>query len=145
MPINSRLTVDNDVLPDGIRVRKGEFKLKRWLDGGNGESVCFRPSYQWKYPVFHCGARMCLGKEMAYVQMKFMTAAVMAEFEVLPVGGGKNGRRMADLPYMLSLLLKLRRGLPIRLRKRRRRDSKGRRSTKDHESSYHDFHIYVCV
>ncbi|KAF7847012.1 hypothetical protein BT93_L3459 [Corymbia citriodora subsp. variegata] len=147
VPINSRLTVDDDVLPDGTRVGKGwfadysayamgrseevwgpdcrEFKPERWLDGGDGDhqNVRFRPSDQWKYPVFHCGPRMCLGKEMAYVQMKSVAAAVMAEFEVLPaVDGGESARRMADPPYTLSLLLKMRGGLPVRLRRRRRRD-----------------------
>lgn len=150
VPINSRLTVNDDVLPDGTRVGKGwfadysayavgrseevwgpdcrEFKPERWLDGGDGDgdgqSVRFRPSDQWKYPVFHCGPRMCLGKEMAYVQMKSVAAAVMAEFEVLPAAedGGESVRRMAEPPYTLSLLLKMRGGLPVRLRRRRRRD-----------------------
>ncbi|XP_030522708.2 cytochrome P450 94A2-like [Rhodamnia argentea] len=152
VPINSRLTVDDDVLPDGTRMGKGwfadysayamgrseevwgpecrEFKPERWLDGSDGDrdgneddrqNVRFRPSDQWKYPVFHCGPRMCLGKEMAYVQMKSVAAAVMAEFEVSPEAedGDKSGMRMADPPYTLSLVLKMRGGLPVRLRRRR--------------------------
>ncbi|KAF8009265.1 hypothetical protein BT93_J0300 [Corymbia citriodora subsp. variegata] len=141
VPINSRLTVDEDVLPDGTRVGKRwfadysayamgrsekvwgpdcrEFKPERWMGDGDGDgdgdhqNVRFRPSDQWKYPVFHSGPRMCLGKEMAYVQMKSVAAAVMAESEVLPaVDGGESARRMADPPYTLSWLLKMRGGLP---------------------------------
>ncbi|XP_030456424.1 cytochrome P450 94A2-like [Syzygium oleosum] len=151
VPINSRLTVDDDVLPDGTHVGKGwfadysayamgrseevwgpecrEFKPGRWLEGDGGgdghdgdrQDGRFRPADQWKYPVFHCGPRMCLGKEMAYVQMKSVAAAVMAEFEVLPAadGGERGRRRMVDPQYTLSLVLKLRGGLPVRLRRRR--------------------------
>ncbi|KAJ0020040.1 hypothetical protein Pint_30905 [Pistacia integerrima] len=119
--INSRLTVDDDVLPDGTHVRKGwfadysayavgrmekvwgrnymEFKPERWL---NGDGV-FQPSDQFRFPVFHCVPRMCLGKEMAYVQMKSIAAAVMNEFEILAIDGGGTAGRIMDPPYTLSL------------------------------------------
>ncbi|KAK9273887.1 hypothetical protein L1049_018699 [Liquidambar formosana] len=136
VPINSRLTVTDDELPDGTHVRKGwfadysayamgrmeklwgpdcrEFKPERWLD----EEGVFRPSDQFKYPVFHSGPRICLGKEMAYVQMKSVVAAVMHEFEVVAVDGGGCAERMMDPPYTLSLLLKMRGGLPVRVKRR---------------------------
>ncbi|KAI3828990.1 hypothetical protein L1987_03103 [Smallanthus sonchifolius] len=113
VPMNSRLTVDDDVLPDGTHVGKGwfcyysayamgrmerlwgsdcrEFKPERWLDG-NG---VYQPCSQYKYPVFNGGFRMCLGKEMAYIQMKSVVVAVLHEFEIEVIGGGgtveKNG------------------------------------------------------
>ncbi|XP_031277158.1 cytochrome P450 94A1-like [Pistacia vera] len=136
VPINSRLTVDDDVLPDGTHVRKGwfadysayavgrmekawgrnymEFKPERWL---NGDGV-FQPSDQFRFPVFHCGPRMCLGKEMAYVQMKSIAAAVMNEFEILAIDGGGTAGRIMDPPYTLSLVLKMRGGLPVQIRRR---------------------------
>ncbi|TVU34750.1 hypothetical protein EJB05_16600, partial [Eragrostis curvula] len=43
-----------------------EFKPERWL----GDDGAFRPESPFKYTVFHAGPRMCLGKEMAYIQMK---------------------------------------------------------------------------
>lgn len=136
VPINSRLTVNDDTLPDGTYVGKGwfadystyamgrmerlwgsdcrEFKPERWLDG-NG---VYQPFDQFKYPVFHGGFRMCLGKEMAYMQMKSVVVAIMYEFEVEVVDGGGSPERMVDPPYTLSLLLSMKNGLPVRLKKR---------------------------
>ncbi|KAI8573260.1 hypothetical protein RHMOL_Rhmol01G0264700 [Rhododendron molle] len=136
VPINSRLAVADDILPDGTYVGKGwsadysayamarmeklwgpdctEFKPERWLniDGG------FQPSDQFKFPVFHSGPRMCLGKDMAYLQIKSIAAAVMYEFEIEVVDGGGDARKMIDPPYTLSLLLKMRGGLPVRMKRR---------------------------
>ncbi|CAL1403648.1 unnamed protein product [Linum trigynum] len=134
---NTRLVVNDDVWPDGTQVRKGwfadysayavgrsekvwgpdcrEFKPERWLDCDGR----YEPVDQFRYPVFHCGPRMCLGKEMAFVQMKAIAAAVMAEFEVVATDGGANSpERMMDPPYSLSLLLKMRGGLPVTVKRR---------------------------
>ncbi|KAK7822870.1 cytochrome p450 94a1 [Quercus suber] len=136
VPMESRLAVDDDVLPDGTYVGKGwfcdysayamgrmkkiwgedyrEFRPERWLnDDGD-----FQPSDQFRFPVFHCGPRICLGKEMAYVQMKSVVAALMFEFEIMAVDGGASPEKMMNPPYMLSLLLKMRGGLPVRIRRR---------------------------
>ncbi|XP_057500368.1 cytochrome P450 94A1-like [Actinidia eriantha] len=139
VPIDSRLAVAEDVLVDGTYVGKGwfadysayamgrmeklwgpdckEFKPERWLDDG-GE--VFQPSDQFKFPVFHGGPRLCLGKEMAYVQMKTVAAAVIYEFEIEAVDGSGSAERMIDPPYTLSLLLKMKGGLPVRLKRRPR-------------------------
>ncbi|KAB1226635.1 Cytochrome P450 94A1 [Morella rubra] len=120
VPINSKATVHDDVLPDGTRVRKGwfsdysayamgrmekvwgdncrEFIPERWLDN-NG---AFQPSDQFRFPVFHSGPRICLGKDMAYVQMKSIAAAVMYEFDIVAVDGGASAEKMMNPPYMLS-------------------------------------------
>ncbi|KAK8514410.1 hypothetical protein V6N13_063302 [Hibiscus sabdariffa] len=122
VPINSRLTVDDDVWPDGTHVSKGwfadysayamgrmatvwgpdcrEFKPERWLDGGGG---VFKPSDQFKFPVFHCGPRTCLGKEMAFVQMKTIVVGLMREFEIVAVDGGATAEKMVDPPYTLFI------------------------------------------
>ncbi|XP_022730044.1 cytochrome P450 94A1-like [Durio zibethinus] len=137
VPINSRLTVNDDVWPDGTYVGKGwfadysayamgrmekvwgpdcrEFKPERWLD----DDGVFQPSDQFKFPVFHCGPRMCLGKDMAYVQMKTIVVALMREFEIIAVDGGASAEKMMNPPYTLSLLLKMRGGFHVRLQKRR--------------------------
>lgn len=47
----------------------------------------YQPLDQFKYPVFHGGFRMCLGKEMAYLQMKYVVVDVMYEFEVEVIVG----------------------------------------------------------
>ncbi|KAL3748035.1 hypothetical protein ACJRO7_009285 [Eucalyptus globulus] len=102
-------TVD-DVLPDGTPVRKGdrvtyfpygmgrmeelwgkdrlEFKPDRWLvgpgmeDGAKGELRAVSP---FKYPVFQAGPRVCLGKQMAFIQMKYVVASILRRFEIRPV------------------------------------------------------------
>ncbi|KAM0069642.1 putative cytochrome P450 [Helianthus debilis subsp. tardiflorus] len=136
VPINSRLTVDDDILPDGTFVGKGwfadysayamgrmerlwgsdcrEFKPERWLD----DNGMYQQLDQYKYPVFHGGFRMCLGKEMAYLQMKSVVVAVMHEFEIEVVGGGGTPEKMVEPPYSLSLLLNMKNGLHVRLKKR---------------------------
>ncbi|KAL4567720.1 hypothetical protein LXL04_023312 [Taraxacum kok-saghyz] len=135
VPINSRLTVDHDKLPDGTYVGKGwfadysayamgrmerlwgsdcrEFKPERWLDNDG----VFQAVDQFKYPVFHGGFRMCLGKEMAYLQMKSVVVGIMYEFEVEVIGGGGTPERMVAPPYTLSLLLGMKNGLRVRLKK----------------------------
>ncbi|KAK1418949.1 hypothetical protein QVD17_28102 [Tagetes erecta] len=136
VPINSRLTVNDDILPDGTYVGKGwfadysayamgrmeriwgsdcrEFKPERWLDGDG----VYQALDQYKYPVFHGGFRLCLGKEMAYLQMKSVVVAVLHEFEVEVVGGGGTTEKMVDPPYKLSIVLSMKNGLPVRLKKR---------------------------
>ncbi|VVA30536.1 PREDICTED: cytochrome [Prunus dulcis] len=93
-----------------------EFKPERWLDGDG----VFQLSYQFRFPVFHCGPSMCLGNEMAYVQMKLVVAAVMYEFEVMVVNGGAIVEKMMNPPYILSLVLKMKGRLVVRLHKRQR-------------------------
>lgn len=136
VPIVSRLVVEDDVLPDGTFVGKGwfadysaysvgrsqkvwgedcmEFKPKRWLDA-NG---VFKSSDQFRFPVFHCGPRMCLGKEMAFLQMKSIAAVLIHEFDIIVVDGGVTAEKMKNPPYSLSLLLKMKGGLPIRIKRR---------------------------
>ncbi|KAF5196933.1 Cytochrome p450 [Thalictrum thalictroides] len=137
VPINSRLTVNDDVLPDGTHVKAGwfadysayaigrtesvwgpdckEFKPDRWLD----KDGVFQPLDQFRFPVFHAGPRICLGKEMGYMQMKSIAASVIYGFEVEAVNGGGDVEKMKNPPYILSLTLKMKGGLPIRLKRRR--------------------------
>lgn len=136
IPINSRLTMSDDILSSGTFVGKGwfadysayamgrmerlwganclEFLPERWLD----ENGVFQASDQFKFPVFHCGPRICLGKDMAYVQMKSVAAAIIYGFEVVSVDGGGLPERISNPPYILSLLLKMKGGFPVRLRRR---------------------------
>ncbi|XP_030520479.2 cytochrome P450 94B3-like [Rhodamnia argentea] len=107
---DSKHAVVDDVLPDGTPVRKGdrvtyfpygmgrmeelwgkdrlEFRPDRWLvgpgveGGAEGESRGVSP---YKYPVFQAGPRVCLGKEMAFIQMKYVVASILRRFEIRPV------------------------------------------------------------
>ncbi|GMN70026.1 hypothetical protein TIFTF001_039070 [Ficus carica] len=120
----------DDVWPDGTFVRKDwfvsynnyamgrmesiwgnnclEFRPERWLDE---DGVC-RQESPFRYAVFHAGPRMCLGKDMAYIQMKSIAASVIERFEV-------NVQDKEKRPeVMLSLTLRMKGGLPITVRKR---------------------------
>ncbi|XP_059645133.1 cytochrome P450 94B3 [Cornus florida] len=94
----------DDVLPDGTPVCKGdrvtyfpygmgrmeelwgkdrlEFRPDRWFDGDGGMKMVS----PYKFPVFQAGPRVCLGKEMAFMQMKYVMASVLRRFEIRPAG-----------------------------------------------------------
>ncbi|XP_027346602.1 cytochrome P450 94B3-like [Abrus precatorius] len=100
---DSKHAIRGDVLPDGTKVERGdrvtyfpygmgrmealwgsefgEFKPKRWLDE-NGSSKLVSP---YKFPVFQAGPRVCLGKEMAFIQMEYVVASILNRFVINPV------------------------------------------------------------
>jgi len=134
VPFNGRVAVRDDVLPSGAALRAGwfanysayamgrmeklwgedclEFVPEQWL-GERGE---FMPVNAARYPVFHAGLRLCLGKEMAYVQMKTVAAAVLQGFRVdvvAPVASME-----APPAYEMTTTMKMKGGLLVRLRRR---------------------------
>ncbi|EEE63553.1 hypothetical protein OsJ_18369 [Oryza sativa Japonica Group] len=134
VPFNGRVAVGDDVLPGGAAVRAGwfanysayamgrmerlwgegclEFSPERWLRDG-GEFVAVDAA---RYPVFHAGPRACLGKEMAYVQMKTVAAAVLRRFSVEVAAPAP---AMESPPaYEMTATMKMKGGLWVRLRKR---------------------------
>ncbi|KAF6149403.1 hypothetical protein GIB67_016941 [Kingdonia uniflora] len=126
---NIKACLKDDVLPDGTFVGKGwivnynlysmgrmesiwgedcrEFVPDRWLENG-----MFRPENPSRYPVFHAGPRMCLGKEMAHIQMKSIAASVIERFEMDVLD--KETRPQ----YTLSLTLRMKHGLMVKMRER---------------------------
>ncbi|KAG1370114.1 cytochrome P450 94B3 [Cocos nucifera] len=103
---DSKHAAGDDVLPDGTDVRRGdrvtyfpygmgrmerlwgkewkEFEPRRWM-AAEGSEVARVSAY--KFAVFQAGPRVCLGKEMAFVQMKYIAAAVLRRFELRRAGG----------------------------------------------------------
>jgi cytochrome P450 len=123
---DSKHAAAGDVLPDGTRVERGdrvtyfqygmgrmesiwgadaaEFSLQRWLslpeDNAAPPPVAVAAGVSpFKYPVFQAGPRTCLGKEMAFVQMKFVASTVLRRFELVPVD---EGRVPVFLPLMTA-------------------------------------------
>lgn len=107
VPSDSKGAVADDVLPDGTTVRKGEkvtylpyamgrmetiwgedwaeYRPERWLKkAAEEEKWVFVGRDPYAYPVFQAGPRICLGKEMAYLQMKRVAAGVLSRFKVVP-------------------------------------------------------------
>jgi cytochrome P450 len=85
-----------------------EFRSERWL----GEDGAFRSESPFKYPVFHAGPRVCLGKEMAYIQMKSIIACAFERFSFRFVGGDERPG------LVLSFTLRMKGGLPMQVGKR---------------------------
>ncbi|PON77824.1 Cytochrome P450, E-class, group I [Trema orientale] len=123
IPIESRTCLKDDVLPDGTFVRKDstlsynayamgrmesiwgknchEFRPERWLENG-----IFRPESPYLYPIFNAGPRMCLGKDVAFIQMKYIAAAVIERFEL-------NIQKDKCPELLLCLSLRMKGGLPV--------------------------------
>lgn len=135
VPTDSKEALSDDVLPDGTVVKKGmrvayhpyamgrvekvwgkdwaQFSPLRWLeraaDGGEKWSFVHKDSFT--YPVFQAGPRICLGKEMAFLQMKRVVADVLQHFRVVPVGE-------AEPVYITDLTAKMKGGFPVRIEER---------------------------
>ncbi|KAF2325317.1 hypothetical protein GH714_026441 [Hevea brasiliensis] len=130
-------TVSDDVLPDGTALKKGtrvtyhpyamgrlevlwgpdwaDFKPERWLqeaDGVNNKrSFIGRDPYT--YPVFQAGPRVCLGKEMAFLQMKRVVSGVLSRFKVVPAA--EDGEEPVFIAYLTN---KMKGGFPVTFEKR---------------------------
>ncbi|ESQ44421.1 hypothetical protein EUTSA_v10005910mg [Eutrema salsugineum] len=131
VPVDTMSCVEDNVLPDGTFVGKAwgisynayamgrmesvwgkdcdRFDPERWIDETSGG---FRGENPYKFPVFHAGPRMCLGKEMAYIQMKSIVASVMERF-VVDVPGKEERPEI-----LLSVTLRIRGGLFVRVHER---------------------------
>lgn len=94
---DSKFCLNDDVLPDKTFVKSGtrvtyhpyamgrmpeiwgpdclEFKPERWLQDG-----VFVQVNPYKYPVFQAGLRVCLGKEMALMELKSVALSLVRRF-----------------------------------------------------------------
>ncbi|GJV28807.1 cytochrome P450 94A1-like protein [Tanacetum coccineum] len=138
VPVDEKACLEDDVMPDGTFVGKGwfvtyhtyamgrmesiwgkdcrEFKPERWLEEENSEgNMVYRQDNSFKYPVFHGGPRICLGKEMAYTQMKLVVSTIIEMFEVEMVA---TTTEKSPPEHVLSLTMRMKDGLKVRLRKR---------------------------
>ncbi|KAF9605906.1 hypothetical protein IFM89_020785 [Coptis chinensis] len=133
---DTKVAASDDVLPDGTLVKKGnrvtyhpdamgrleklwgvdwqEFRPERWLekDSITGEWN-FIPKDAYTYPVFQAEPRICLGKEMAFLQMKRIVAGVLRDFRVVPTL--EKGREPVYISFFTS---KMKGGFPVRIQKR---------------------------
>lgn len=96
---DSKFSYADDVLPDGTIVAGGtrvtyhpyamgrmesiwghdcaEFNPERWLENG-----VFKQANPFKYPVFQAGPRVCLGKEIALVEIKTVALSLLRKFDI---------------------------------------------------------------
>ncbi|KAI3444527.1 hypothetical protein Pfo_001192 [Paulownia fortunei] len=130
VPEDSKHVVADDVLPDGTFVPAGssvtysiysagrmkstwgedclEFKPERWLSF-NGDKFVMHDSY--KFVAFNAGPRICLGKDLAYLQMKSIAAAVLLRHRLTTLPGHKVEQKM-------SLTLFMKNGLKVNVHPR---------------------------
>ncbi|KAI3771918.1 hypothetical protein L6452_03090 [Arctium lappa] len=137
VPVDTKACLKDDVMPDGTFVGEGwfvtyhtyamgrmesvwggdcrEFRPERWLEEEGGGKVVYRPENPFKFPVFHGGPRICLGKEMAYTQMKLVAATIIERFEVEMVAAASEKN---PPEHVLSLTMRMKDGLKVRVGKR---------------------------
>ncbi|XP_078446092.1 cytochrome P450 704C1-like [Wolffia australiana] len=119
IPLDSKMCFEDDQLPGGLDVRKGEvvtyqpyamgrmkylwgedaeeFRPERWLD----EQGVYRHESPYKFTAFQAGPRLCMGRDFAYRQM-MVFAAVLVRFFVFELG--ENGKAVKYKP-MLTLYI----------------------------------------
>ncbi|XP_010533650.1 PREDICTED: cytochrome P450 86A7 [Tarenaya hassleriana] len=132
VPEDSKYVVNDDVLPDGTFVPKGsnvtysiysmgrmkfiwgedclEFKPERWILSNSDIDTEIRNN-QYKFVAFNAGPRICLGKDLAYLQMKSIVAAVLLRHRITVAAGHKVEQKM-------SLTLFMKYGLKVNVHKR---------------------------
>ena len=143
VPIDTKEAVNDDELPGGTVVKKGmrvsyfpyamgrletlwgsewaEFKLERWLQKEEENSNLKSSSWKfvgrdsYTYPVFQAGPRICLGKDMAFLQMKRVVAVVLRRFKVMPAF--EQGVHH-EPEYMYYLTSKMKGGFPVKIMER---------------------------
>ena len=131
VPEDSKHVINDDVLPTGTFVPSGssvtysiysigrmkfiwgedclEFKPERWLLGSDNDKIELQNTY--KFIAFNAGPRICLGKDLAYLQMKSIAAAVLLRHRLTVVAGHRVEQKM-------SLTLFMKYGLKVQLQPR---------------------------
>lgn len=106
---DSKHALKDDILPDGTKLKKGDrvtyfpygmgrmeviwgedrlkFNPDRWFESqvdkqsNNYNTRKLKMVNPYEYPIFQAGPRVCLGKEMAFLQMKYVMASIMNRFD----------------------------------------------------------------
>ncbi|KAH1077018.1 hypothetical protein GYH30_052496 [Glycine max] len=110
---DSKHATDDDLLPDGTVVKAGDrvtyfpygmgrmedlwgkdwfqFRPDRWfVEPRNIEGIIMLNDVSpFSFPIFQAGPRVCLGKEMAFIQMKYVVASILSRFTFRIVGPEK--------------------------------------------------------
>ncbi|WOL14959.1 hypothetical protein Cni_G23740 [Canna indica] len=131
VPQDTKYVVADDVLPDGTMVPAGstinysiysvgrmetiwgkdcrEFQPERWLSAEGDRFEPAKDTYQ--FVAFNGGPRTCLGKDLAYLQMKSIASAVLLRHRLELVPGHRVQQKM-------SLTLFMKNGLRVYVRPR---------------------------
>lgn len=120
--------IEDDIFPDGTELKRGtkviyaiyamgrmeaiwgkdcrEFRPERWLRDGR-----YASESAYKFTAFNGGPRLCLGKDFAYFQMKYVAASIILRYRVQVV---------KDHPVVpkLGLTMYMKHGLMVHLHRR---------------------------
>lgn len=132
-PESFRFAQDQDTLPDGTNIPAGalvmfspysithndciwgedvdDFNPSRWSD-------CTEPS-PFSFPVFSAGLRSCPGRSLAIMELKMAVAFLASKFDFLDHEGH-------DGSYHFAIVMKMRNGFPVTVRKRKSESRKDR-------------------
>ncbi|KAF5745033.1 cytochrome P450 86B1 [Tripterygium wilfordii] len=129
VPFQLKTPIKTDILPSGHEVEPNtkivlltysmgrmkrvwgkdclEYKPERWISE-NGR-IKYEPSY--KFFAFNAGPRTCLGKQVAFTQLKTTAAAIIRNFDVQVIEGH-------SVAPSASIILRMKHGLMVRVTKR---------------------------
>ncbi|XP_074308651.1 alkane hydroxylase MAH1-like [Silene latifolia] len=123
-----KIPVEPDILPSGHKVEPHmqiifnlyamgrtksiwgedccEFKPERWISPQG--KIRHEPSY--KFLAFNAGPRTCVGKDMAFIQMKVVAATIILNYEFQPLEG------QSIVPEN-SIILRMKNGFKVKMSK----------------------------
>ncbi|XP_008796515.2 cytochrome P450 86B1-like [Phoenix dactylifera] len=129
VPVDHKEVIEDEVFPDGTVLKKGtkvvyaiysmgrmesiwgkdcrDYKPERWLKDGR-----FMSESAYKFTAFNGGPRLCLGKDFAYYQMKFVAASILYRYHVKVV-------ESHPVVPKLALTMYMRYGLKVTLSRRK--------------------------
>nr|XP_020150848.2 noroxomaritidine synthase 2-like [Aegilops tauschii subsp. strangulata] len=129
-PLERKMVAGNDIMPSGHEVHTGDtifislysmgrmegvwgndcldYNPDRWIVN-DGNNLRYVPSH--KFLAFNSGPRMCLGKDIAIMQMKTIIASTLWNFDVQLM----EGQSIQPKP---SCILEMKNGLIVKLNKR---------------------------
>ncbi|KMZ72076.1 hypothetical protein ZOSMA_16G00400 [Zostera marina] len=116
VPQDSKHVVADDILPDGTFVPAGsaitysiysigrmesvwgndcmEFRPERWLEQDG------MPNNPFAFVAFNAGPRVCLGKNLAYLQMKSIVSAILLRYRLQVTPGHRVEQKMSLTLFM---------------------------------------------
>ncbi|KAG8386623.1 hypothetical protein BUALT_Bualt03G0167700 [Buddleja alternifolia] len=124
--LQHKAPLQHDILPSGHRINTNtkallsfysmgrmesiwgkdclEFKPGRWISGTG--RIKNEPSF--KFTAFNAGPRSCLGKEMSFMQMKIVAAAIISRFKIEVLDGH-------PVSPSTSVILHMKHGLKVKV------------------------------